>query len=109
MGPRNEGVIDGGVAANCFGIDDAGGFCIAVFGVFDAVADAWDVGAKLDVADDEFEVGGLVGAVEFLGVDLGDDGPDSHGGFGAVHQAGGGVVCFGFGGFDVGDVGAPVG
>lgn len=102
-------MVDGGVAAYCFGADDAGGFSGAVVGVFDAVADAGDVGSKLGVADDEFEVGGLVGAVEFFGVDLGDDGADGDGGFGAVDRASGGVVGFGFGGFDVGDAGAPAG
>ena len=108
MGPHDEGVEEGVFASVGGGVNDAAGASFAVVCVFDQVVDGGAVCSKLGVAEEDFHVGGLVGAVELFGFDLGDDYADGDAGCGVVDLAGGGDVGVGGAAFDVGDVVAPV-
>ena len=108
MGPHDEGVEEGVFASVGGGVDDAAGASFAVVGVFDEVVDGGGVCSKLGVAEEDFHVGGLVGAVELFGLDLGDDYAGGDAGLGVIDFAGGGDVGVGGAAFDVGDVVAPV-
>jgi len=100
---------DGVVAAVAGDGDDFGFAGGASLSVLDAVGFGRIVRSKLTVADDDFEVGGLVQAFGFARCKARNDAFQGDVGVGASDIAGGGVVGAGRSGFDVRDGLAPVG
>lgn len=100
---------DGVVAAIASNSDNFGLAGNAILGVLDAVGFSWVIRSELAGSDDDLEIGGLIQAFGFAGIDAGNNGFQGDIGVCTSDRPGGGVVGAGCGGFDVRDGLAPVG
>ena len=101
-------MVDGFVAAVGSDCDDLGLAGCSSLCVLDAVSLGWVVGAEFSRSNQDAEVGGLVKAFRFLGIDAKDYSFHWDWCVASCYLAGGWVISAGGGGFDVREVLAPL-